>query len=305
MIPDEMLQRYIEEQIFTLPGTTRPREVFSVLLTGSRATEDHARESDVDIDVVCPRDVFESVQDAAFRAGRIASPGASLYLLPERDRQRYFGRTQGRPHFSLTPLEEVERHFREYEDVWLWVWTNAAILHDPGSQFHRIVDGFTGYPPDVLVRKIKYRWMLSGYWQVEAYPRHHASDAELLAAAASIANAVNELHRFFFIVEGRPFPYVKKLARLAPETRLGRRFAPFLGRVADVALGRAQNGRDPWERMDEASRLLCHGDSSPDARELESACAQAMRDAGIDAAWVEADFANIDELLQGKLGPMP
>lgn len=305
MIPDEMLKRYVEEQIFTLPGTARARDSFSVLLTGSRATEAHVEESDVDIDVLCPRDVFESVQGTAFRAGRIASPGASLYLSPERDWQRYFGETRGRPHFSLTPLDEVERQFRQYEDVWLWVWTNAAVLHDPGNQFRRIADGFAGYPPDVLARKIKYRWMLAAYWQVEAYPGHHASDAELLAAAASIANGVNELLRFFFLVEGRPFPYAKKLARLASQTKLGRRFGPFLGRVVDVALGRAPSIRDPWERMDEASRLLCHGDSSPDARELESACAQAMRDAGIDAAWVQADFANIDELLQGKLGPMP
>jgi hypothetical protein len=27
--------------------------------------------------------------------------------------------------------------------------------------------------------------------------------------------------------------------------------------------------------------------------------------AGVDAKWVEADYDNIDELLTGKLGPVP
>lgn len=38
---------------------------------------------------------------------------------------------------------------------------------------------------------------------------------------------------------------------------------------------------------------------------LTQACAGAMIDAGVEAAWVKADFANIDELFAGELGPVP
>ena len=42
-----------------------------------------------------------------------------------------------------------------------------------------------------------------------------------------------------------------------------------------------------------------------ESERLENACARAMIAAGVDAQWVEADYANIDELLLGDLGPAP
>lgn len=52
-------------------------------------------------------------------------------------------------------------------------------------------------------------------------------------------------------------------------------------------------------------QILCCGDLSEQAEEFENACFQAMIDAGVDPEWVEADYENIEELLLGRLGPLP
>jgi len=304
-VPRETVERYIEEQVFTLPGVDCPRDVFTVLLSGSRATGTHSVGSDVDLDVVCPRDVYESVQHAAVEQGLVASPSASFYLLPRDDWQRYYGPEVGRPHVALTPIDEVERHLREYDDVYLWIWSHTRVLHDPGGQFQRVLDRFSTYPRDVLVRKIKYRWMLAGYWIIDTFPHHASSSDDLLPAATAVLNSVNDLYRFFFLVEGQPFPYTEKLVRFVTSTRLGDEFKPLLTRAVHLVVGRRDADRPAWDRVDEACRLLCDSAASPDYARLERAAADAMRAAGVDPAWVEADYQNINELLLGHLGPMP
>ena len=299
------LSRFIEEQIYTLPGTDHHREEFSVLLTGSRATGTFSHASDVDIDVVCPRTVYDAVLRASREAGIITAEKSFFCYARDGDPQRYFGVERGYPHFSLTPLDTVARHFRDFDDVWLWVWTNAKVISDPGDQFGRIVSAFTGYPRDVLVRKIKYRWLRSAYASVEVYPNHPESDADLLPAVSALAEAINDLLRFFFLVEGKPFPYTEKLMRYADTTALGRKWGVFLRGLAELAVGKAEPEQDPWTRLDRARELLICEDVTAEAKQLGEDCAQAMLAAGVGPGWVEADFYNIDELLNGELGPAP
>ena len=162
-IPAESLQRYIAEQIYTLPGTNNPKQDLAVALTGSRACEQYTSKSDVDLDVVCTRQVFDAVHSASLRAGLVKSPTSFFCVLKDEDWGRYFGKEKGRPHFSLTPLDILDRHFRNYDDVPLWIWTHARILHDPAGRLSRIITTFTGYPKEVLIQKIKYHWLLNAY----------------------------------------------------------------------------------------------------------------------------------------------
>ncbi len=304
-IESQALWRYVDEQIYSLPGTTAHRDAFTILLTGSRAIGAHTPESDVDIDVLCPRSVYDAVHRASLEAGIIETDLSFFSVLKDDDWHRYFGRRPGRPHFALAPLEEVERQFREYDDVWLWIWTNARVIADPGSQFQRIVGSFAGYPRDLLVRKIKYRWLLAAYWAIDVCPQNPTGPHDIPAAATGILNSVNELLRLFFLVEDRPFPYPEKLMRFAGGTQLGREFRPMLQHVADLVVGTDDAGLDVWSRLERAGELLVCSDRSPECRRLEDACARAMVAAGVPEKWVEADFANIDELLLGRLGPVP
>jgi predicted nucleotidyltransferase len=265
-LDERALWRFVEEQIYSLPGTSRHREVFSILLTGSRATGTHRPDSDVDVDVVCPKSVYDSVHGACLKAGIIRSESSFFKILRDEEWHRYFGRERGNPHFALTPLEEVERQLREYDDVWLWVWTNARVMGDPERQFQRIAEGFEGYPKEVLIGKIKYRWLLAGYWPIDVYALHHSREDELLPAATALVNGVNELLRVFFLVEGRPFPYPEKLMRFARETKLGAEFCPMLQQVVDLVVGRTGLDQDVWGRLDKAGELLVCSDLSPECR---------------------------------------
>ena len=280
------LERYVEAQVYSLLGTDRHRDVFSIVLTGSRATGEYRPDSDVDVDVLCPQSVYDRVHAASREAGIIDSPRSFFRVLKGDTWSQYFGEAFGRPHFSLIPLERVSREIASCRDVPLWIWTKARILTDPGDQFRSIVETFDGYPPDVLYKKIKYRWMMSAY-------------------ATGILNAANELLRFFFLVEGEPFPYAGKLMTYARDTNLGRRFCPLLERIIGLVVGTDEQTLPTWERLDRAFEMFCCGDKSHEAAELQDAGAQAMIDAGVDPQWVKADFQNLEELLSGELGPPP
>jgi predicted nucleotidyltransferase len=52
-IDPRAMDRYIAEQIYTLPGVARPEEQFSIVLTGSRSVGAQTPESDVDLEVLC------------------------------------------------------------------------------------------------------------------------------------------------------------------------------------------------------------------------------------------------------------
>lgn len=304
-LPDGALEAYIAEQIFTLPGVTGHEEALSVVLTGSRAIGQHTAGSDVDLEVVCAAEVSDCIQRALLSEGRVTAVTQTLHLAPESGWQRYFGESPGRPHFSIISLEEMKRHFREFDDVRIWIWTNSVILHDSANRVGAVLDAWKGYPRDVLVKKIKYRWTLASYWAIEVYPHHHSCDEDMPAASTALLNAVGELLKFFFLVEGKPFPYTERLFRYADRTRLGREFSDFLLRIAALATGAVWENRGVWARLDEAFRLLCITDESPECRRLEEAAAEAMSQAGVEPEWIAADFANIDELLSGRLGPVP
>ena len=304
-IDGKALGRFIQEHVYSLPGVDAPQEALTILITGSRSAGIHTETSDVDIDVLCPQDVYESVQRESFKAGIVKGRRSFFFVLRDDDWRRYFGKRMGRPHFSLTGLDRVEEHFRDCTDPFLWIWSNAGVVSDPGGRFQRIRESFSGYPKDLLVRKIKYHWLLAGYWEVDVYPHHHCRDDEVLPASTAVLSAVNELLRVFFLVEGRPFPYAEKLMRLAPTTRLGRRFGPMLQRVVDMVVARTGAAPNVWDRLDKAMETLCAYDKSAECRLLDDACAQAMIAAGVDPEWVEADYGNIHELLLGDLGPVP
>jgi hypothetical protein len=304
-IDPDALRRYIEEQIYSLPGIDNHQDVFTVLLTGSRATGTHAPTSDVDIDVLCPQNVYDIVQREAYQAGIIKSQTSFFCIEAVGEIDCYFGLGLGNPHFTITPLEQVRKQFSDYQDVPLWIWTSARIIADPDGQFKHIRDSFKAYPHDVLMNKIKYHWLRGWYWAIDVYPLHHTTDDELLPAASALLNAINEFLRVFFLVDGKPFPYTERLVRHAADTRLGRESLPYLKGIIDLVVGKLLPDAQPWERLDAAFESLCCSDKNRDAKLHEEMWDRALVEAGLDVNWVESAFDNIDDLLNGSLGPPP
>jgi len=118
-------------------------------------------------------------------------------------------------------------------------------------------------------------------------------------------NSMNEQLRLFYLVEGKPYPYTEALTRHAGETALGRRFLPFIMETTELILAEPKSERAAWDRLDEAFRVMHCGDQSERSNEYFGAIDEAMVAAGVERAWVEFAYQNIDELFSGSLGPMP
>lgn len=302
------LEKYIQECICTLPGVRHHDLAFSIVLTGSRAAGTYGPHSDVDLEVLCTEDVYQRVIRESVKAGIIRAPG-DLFGLRDEDWGKYFGKDRGRPHFSLVSLGTLRQQLARHEDVLLWIYRHARVLTDPGGQFKTLMEQIGAYPRDVLIRKIKHRWLMAGYWEVECFPhhqgRHENQKDDFLAAATAVVNAANELLRLCFLVEEKPFPYTEKLLAHARHTALGRDICPILERSIALAVGADGGELSAWKRLDLAGDMLMTSDTNEDCRRLETACAKAMIAAGVDEDWVNADYANIEELLSGQLGPLP
>lgn len=300
------LWRYIDEQIFTLPGITNHKEKLTVLLTGSRALGTYSYNSDVDIDIICTRETFENIQHAMYQKKLTPNTRQAFYQLPTDGWDKYFGKEVSQPHFSITPIDVIEKQFKNYDDVGIWIWTNAVIINDPLKQFKTIIENFKGYTDDVLFKKVKYRYLLSLYWLIDGYPHHHKDkDEELFSASLSILNGIYEMYRLFFLLDGKPYPYAEKLPIYVSSTKLGKQFKAFLDKAINMTLGNGYENIPIWDRMDNVIEILLYGDRSREARELSEACDNALLSLGIDAEWVDSGYDNIDELLHGCLGPTP
>jgi hypothetical protein len=301
------LQRYIEEQIYTLPGTTEHRDKFTVLLTGSRATGAFRHDSDVDIDVLCSADVYRAVQQASLDAGIIRSRSSFLCPSPttREDWGCYFGNDKGAPHFSLNTLESVRDQFAACEDPAVWIWTTAKVISDPDGRFQTIRNEFPGYTQDVLVRKLKYHWLSCWYSIIDVFPGRHQIDDNLLVAATALLNGIVEMQKVFLLVEGIPLPYTEKLPFYAGQTKLGRRFGPLLKRWVDLILGQTSSDLPAWDRLNAACDDIMDDQDRPETAALEEAVVAAMIAAGVEKVWMENYYSNMGELLHGELGPAP
>ncbi len=300
----EAMRRYVRRFIYSLPGTDRHPEHFSILLTGSRASGHHRPDSDVDLEVLCPQELYDSVLAACLESGRTPTAGTSFFNTgPEG--VEIFGGGIGYPHFSLTPLERIAAAIRRWDDVTMWIIGRARVLTDPGGQFAALAAQIGPYPRDVLVRKLKYHYLLEMYWSIDVTPHHPTRQDELLPAATGLLNSMIEQLRLFYLVEGKPFPYTEALTRHAGETALGRRFLPFLVETTERIVGCRHCQQDARERLAEAFRVMHCSDTSPRSAEYFDAVDEAMVAAGVESEWVANAYQSIDELLLGRLGPMP
>ncbi len=302
------LAKYIDEQIFTLPGIDNHREELTVLLTGSRALGQFSESSNVDLDVICSLEVYEKIQEEMLDKGRIPSKDHAFYYLPDENWERYFGDVVGRVHFTLTPIERLKEKFLAYDDVAMWIWTNALVIVDSKSIFKDFIDEFNGYPKDVLIKKIKYRYLLAHHWLVDGFPHNHQrKQEELFSASLSLLNGIHELYKLFFLLDHKPFPYSEKLPFFVNKTRLGEEFELLLTRIINLTLGYGFEFESIpiWERLNISIESLLYDDSNPDSMKLSREIDRLLLENGVDEKWVRGGYDNIEELLYEKLGPSP
>ncbi len=287
----ESIKRFVFNEILVMPELSEYKNYLNVYLTGSRASGGYSDKSDIDLDILCPQDIYEKIQERFFRSGKTHSIKASFYTLTDIDYQSYFGDI-GNPHFSISPQEKILSKLREFDEVQMWIWSNAKIIINNGSIFN---EEFFIFPKNILIEKLKKYYMDFLYNIIDVYPSHEDSNEMKHIAVYSIYNSLINLYRFSFLAEGKPFPYTEKLVTHIKTTK-------FFKELADVFQGIYSlleniSGADTWDKLERCRGMLCYDDKYESAAKLSDLMDKAMLENGCEAEWVAAGYDNIDDYL--------
>jgi hypothetical protein len=287
------IKEFVLNEIFVMPELSAYKDNLNVYLTGSRATGGYSDKSDIDLDILCPQDIYGKIQENFFRSGKTSSVKASFYNLDDVDWRAYFGDI-GEPHFSISPQEKILAKLKKYDEVTMWIWGNAKLLVDNGVSSIFTQDLFV-FPQDILIEKLKKYYMDYLYHIIDGYPSHDDSNDMKHIAVYSIYSALLSIYRFAYLAEKRPFPYTEKLVTHVKTTGLYKEFADTFQEI--YRLLESIGGEDAWKKIEKCRGMLCYDDVYECSDALGKYMDAVLLKAGCDAEWVEAGYENINDYL--------
>lgn len=287
------IKEFVINEIFVMPELSEHKDKLNVYLTGSRATGGYTEKSDIDLDIICPQDIYDKIQENFLRSGKTSSIKASFYHLNDIDYHAYFGDI-GNPHFSITPQEKILAKLKNFDEVNMWIWGNAKLLIDNGVS-SVFTESLFVFSQDILIEKLKKYYMDYLYFIIDAYPNSDTSKDMKHIAVYSIYSALLSIYRFSFLAEKQPFPYIEKLITHVKTTKLYTAFA----NVFQEIYGLLENidGEDAWERIEKCRAMLCYDDVYECSEELGEFMDDVMLKLGCDEEWVDAGYDNINDYL--------
>ncbi len=186
-------------------------DVLSFMLVGSVATGDSSETSDIDVAVVCDRNIYDSIA-----AGTDWDRGRPTEEQLDGVRLQYYG----------IAFEKVERKLRELDDAYLYVYGNALTLSDPDGQYFERLASLLTANPDVRRDRVEGKLdMLSR--------RSRALDQAIEAGDnMSVATVCLELLRrsleLIALMDRIEFDPRKRLFMTAMRGELGRKHEPLV-----------------------------------------------------------------------------
>jgi hypothetical protein len=218
------LGRYIGDALFDHPELTDARDTISLVLSGSRAVNYHVPSSDYDLLGVCDAETYARVCE---RAGRDPS-AKGIHILPDKEEvRRRFGIEVDVAVYEVGRIREA---IRVYNDVVLWIWTNAQVILDRENTVAGLKSAIGPYPRETLESKIKEHFLRDFHLSVHALT-YRPESQNLFSVVHALAAKVGEYCRLCCLLDGKPFPYEKWLLRACGETHVGERLAPIFRRV--------------------------------------------------------------------------
>lgn len=287
------INEFILNEIFVIPELSEYKDMLNVFLTGSRASGGHTDKSDIDLDIICTQDIYAKIQENFFRNGKTKSIKASFYSLADIDYRAYFGDI-GTLHFSITQQEKILTKLMNFDEVHMWIWSNAKLIIDNGisSVFNEKLFNF---PQDILVDKLKRYYMDYHYYIIDAYPNNDTSNYMKHVAVYSIYSALLSIYRFSFLAEKQPFPYTEKLVTHIKTTKLYKEFSDVFKEI--YGLLENISGEDAWGKIEKCRGMLCYDDVYECSDRLREFMDKALLEAGCEKEWVDAGYDNINDYL--------
>lgn len=128
------------QHLLQLPRFKPYLERLSFILVGSAATGLCREGSDVDIAIVSDEETYRDIsKDSPWNAARPSEVRIDDVQL------HYYGIT----------FDRIESKLRELDDTYLYVYSNAVVLQDPGNQFTRRFSRLTSYIPAVRKQRLE------------------------------------------------------------------------------------------------------------------------------------------------------
>jgi len=279
-------REYAQQIALCHPALKEVREKVGLVLAGSRAVGYHVPSSDYDFLALCDRDTYTDIARLAgvdHEATRI-----DLAVDKEQIKQRFGVEVD----IAVYEGRRVERALGEYRDVVLWIWTNAKILSDPLNRIQTLQESVTGYPRDVLERKLRAHYLMDFHLSVHGITYRYESQ-NVFSVVHALASKIAEFCRLCCLLDGKPFPYEKWLLRACQETTTGAKLSPFLVR----ALGNVTRLGDDLVASSELVRQAVYTLDTEACDILE----EALVSWGIEKGWVENAYGCLGDVLFEQL----
>ncbi len=220
----EPLSRFIDEALFGYPELSDYRDKIALVLSGSRAVNYHVSSSDYDLLGLCDTVTYAGLlermqQDPAVK-------GIDIVLDQEEVKQQFGVEVD----VAVYEVDRIREAIRSYNDVVIWIWSNAKIVLDKRNMVTDLKSVFHGYPREILERKLKQHFLKDFHLSVHGLT-YRPESKNVFAVVNTLTSKIAEYCRICCLLDAKPFPYEKWLLRACAETELGRELTPMFTRV--------------------------------------------------------------------------
>lgn len=155
------LRRFVDKKLLQRPDLAECRDGLAVVLAGSRTAGYHTPVSDYDLLGLCDAPTYERL----LRHTGCGPSSAGIDIGVDRqEAEQVLGREVD---FAVYEADRIRQAFQAFNDVVLWIWTNAQVIVDPCHAVSELQTSFSGYPQDILEQKLKQHFLLDFHLSVQ------------------------------------------------------------------------------------------------------------------------------------------
>jgi hypothetical protein len=218
------LRYFIHEKLLQLPQLAGCQNRLAIALAGSRSVGYHTSSSDYDLLGFCDASTYARLLRNTGYEPSVAGIDISV---DRKEAEQMLGREVD---FAVYEADRIKDAFQEFNDVVLWIWTNAQAIVDPYHAVSELQASFDSYPRDVLEQKLKQHFLQDFHLSVHGLT-YHPESQNIFAVLNTMTSKIGEYCKMCCLLDGKPFPYEKWLLRACADTQLGTHLVPIFERV--------------------------------------------------------------------------
>ena len=276
------LRRFIDEKLLQRPELTESQNRLAIVLAGSRAVGYHTSTSDYDLIGLCDAPTYAQILQNTDHDFSVAGIDISI---DRKEAEQMLGREVD---FAVYEADYIQAAFQEYNDVVLWIWTNAQAIMDPCHTVSELQASFGGYPRDVLEQKLKQHFLQDFDLSVHGLT-YRPESQNIFSVLNAMTSKIGEYCKMCCLLDGKPFPYEKWLLQACADTPFGKQLVPIFERVLSTLSSLQNDLPGQWPRVREAI----------DAIDTEAcdALESALISWGIPKVWLDHSYHELHTVL--------